>query len=193
MIPSGAVPNAAPASPFPISLRPGLAGSRFIMEFLMSAQQIFATAPLGSLVRYGDGAPRPPARFTKKMANWQRNNGVGRLVAKTPERSSGDGGSLFPASITLHEGDYSSAGVILIVVHRTYSVTSDLQFEIVETPRPGMVRIFQTFRDKLELLHLAEDREAAELWLSKNLHSDARIEVVGDETPPEAAAMAVAA
>ena len=159
----------------------------------MSAQQIFATAPLGSLVRYFESEPRPPARFTKKMAAWQRNNGVGRLVAKTPKRSSGGGSYHFPASITLHEGDYSSAGVILVVVNRTYSVTSDLQFEVVETPRPGMVRILQTFRDKVELLHLAEDREAAELWLSKNPYSNARLEVVGDGRPPEPAATAIAA
>ena len=62
-----------------------------------------------------------------------------------------------------------------------------------ELPRPGMVQIIQTFRDAVELLHLAEDREAAELWLAKNPHSDARLEVVGDGRPPEPAAMASAA
>lgn len=158
----------------------------------MSAQQIFATAPLGALIRYGDGTPRPPARFSKKLAAWQRNNGVGRLVRKNPERNGGSG-STFPASITLHEGDLSSAGVILVVMHRTWSVTSDLQFAIAELPRPGMVQIIQAFRDSVELLHLAEDREAADLWLAKNPHSGARLEVVGGETPPEPAAMAIAA
>lgn len=53
--------------------------------------------------------------------------------------------------------------------------------------------VSQIFRDKMELLHLAEDREAAELWLSKNPHSDARLEVIGNEMPPEHVAIAVAA
>lgn len=158
----------------------------------MSAQQIFALAPLGALIRYTDGTPRPLARFTKKLAAWQRNNGIGRLVRKNPERAGGNG-SVFPASITLHEGDLSSAGVILVVMHRTWSVTSDLQFIVAEPPCPGMVQIIQTFRDSLELLHLAEDQEAAELWLAKNPHSNARLEVVGDGTPPEPAVMALVA
>ncbi|HQU67397.1 MAG TPA: hypothetical protein PLI43_04300 [Albidovulum sp.] len=158
----------------------------------MSAQQIFAMAPLGALIRYSDGTARPPSRFTKKLAAWKRNNGIGRLVRKNPARTCGNGFTL-PASITLHAGDLSSAGVILVVVHRTWSLTSDLQFSVAELPRPGMVQIIQTFRDSVELLHLAEDRDAAELWLAKNPHSGARLEVVGDETPPEPAAVAVAA
>lgn len=178
--------------PFFILMRPGFAGSLLSMEILMSAQQIFALAPLGALVRYTDGSPKPPARFTKKLAAWQRNNSVGRLVRKEPGRTGGNG-YIFPASITLHEGDYASAGVILVVMQKTYSVTSDLQFEIADLPRPGMVRVVQVFGDTTELLHLAENREAAELWLAKNPYSLARFEVVGDETPPEPAAMAVAA
>lgn len=159
----------------------------------MSAQQILALAPLGALIRYTDGKPKPPARFTKKLASWQRNNGCGRLVRKDPGRS-GANGHIYPASITLHEGDFSSAGVILVVMHRTYSVTSDLQFEIAELPRPGMVRVVQIFGDTTELLHLAESQEAAELWLAKNPYHLARFEVVGDETPPEpASTMALAA
>ncbi len=158
----------------------------------MSAEQIHALAPLGALIRYTDSLPQPPARFTKKLAAWQRNNGVGRLVRKDPGRT-GASGYRFPATITLHEGDFSSAGVILVVMHRTYSVTSDLQFSIAELPKPGMVQSIQTFRDAVDLLHLAEDREAAELWLAKYPHSNARLEVVGDGRPPEPAAMAIAA
>ena len=42
--------------------------------------------PLGALIRYTDGSPKPPARFTKKLAAWERSNGVGRLVKKEPPR-----------------------------------------------------------------------------------------------------------
>jgi len=45
----------------------------------MSANTIIDQAPLGALIRYTDGSPKPPARFTKKLAAWERSNGVGRL------------------------------------------------------------------------------------------------------------------
>ena len=48
----------------------------------MSATTIIDTAPLGALIRYTDGSPKPPTRFTKKLAAWERSNGVGRLVKK---------------------------------------------------------------------------------------------------------------
>ena len=58
----------------------------------MSATTIIDTAPLGALIRYTDGSPKPPARFTKKLAAWERSNGVGRLVKKgtTPALSDMD-------------------------------------------------------------------------------------------------------
>lgn len=53
----------------------------------MSATTIIDTAPLSALIRYADGNPKPPARFTKKLAAWGRSNGIGRLVKKEPTRS----------------------------------------------------------------------------------------------------------
>lgn len=52
----------------------------------MSATTILDTAPLGPLIRYTDGSPKPPARFPNKLAAWERSNGVGRLVKKEPPR-----------------------------------------------------------------------------------------------------------
>lgn len=52
----------------------------------MSATTIIDTAPLGALIRYTDGSPKPPARFSKKLAAWERSNGIGRLVKKEPPR-----------------------------------------------------------------------------------------------------------
>jgi len=37
----------------------------------MSASTIFDTAPLGALIRYTDGSPKPPSRFIKKLAAWE--------------------------------------------------------------------------------------------------------------------------
>ncbi|WP_257541718.1 hypothetical protein [Sphingobium sp. CFD-1] len=145
----------------------------------MSAHIIHDTAPLGALIRYTDHAPKPPARFTKKLAAWERRNGVGRLVKKEPARERPTYSS--PASITLHEGNFASAGVILVTVMRTHSVDSDLSFEIAERPVVGMVRVIRDSAGNSELVHLAESREAAELWLAKNRHSAARLEEVTAE------------
>lgn len=146
----------------------------------MSAHIIHDTAPLGSLIRYSDSTTKPPARFTKKLAAWERRNGVGRLVKKEPARKRPTYCS--PASITLHEGNFASGGVILVTIMRTHSVDSDLTFEIAERPAIGMVRVLQDFGGNSELLHLAESREAAEQWLAKNRYSSARLEdVTADE------------
>ncbi|MHC1547993.1 hypothetical protein [Phyllobacterium sp. K27] len=146
----------------------------------MSAHIVHANAPLGSLIRYTDHAPKPPARYTKKLAAWERHNGVGRLVRKEPARERPTYSS--PPCFTLHEGNFASGGVILVTVMRTHSLDSDLSFEIVERPRIGQVRVLQQLGDNVELLHLAENREAAELWLAKAGYSSARLEeVTADE------------
>ena len=69
----------------------------------MSAHIVYDTAPRGGLVRYSDGTPRPPARFAKKLAAWERRNGLGRLVRKEPPR--GRPAYCAPASIILNEGN----------------------------------------------------------------------------------------
>jgi hypothetical protein len=146
----------------------------------MSAHIVYESAPLGSVIRYSDGTPKPPARFRKKLAAWERRNSVGRLIKKEPPRERPTYSS--PACCTLHEGDFGQAGIIVLSVRRTYSVESDLRFEIVERPAIGMVRVLQQLGDSPELLHLARDREAAERWLASNRYSRAYLEeVTADE------------
>jgi hypothetical protein len=152
----------------------------FREKILMSAYYIHDNAPLGSLIRYFDDTQKPPARFTKKLASWQRRNGVGRLVRKEPSRERAT--FISPAAITLHEGNFASGSVILVTVMRTFSVDSELSFKIVERPAIGMVRVLQQVGNNTELLHLAESREAAELWLARSGHSHAHLdEVTADE------------
>lgn len=79
-----------------------------------SAQHLFDTAPLGALVAYSDGIPRPPARFSRKLAAWRRFNGVGRLDEKTPAVLRG--AHEVPARFTLHVGDYGSYGTLVMTV-----------------------------------------------------------------------------
>lgn len=146
----------------------------------MSAQHIHDHVPLGALVAYSDGTPRPPARFTRKLRDWESRNGAGRLVRKEPSRERPTYCS--PANFTLHEGDFGDGSTIIASFMRTYSIDSALTFKVRERPKIGMVRVIQSFGDNSELIHLAEDRDAAELWLAKHGYSNARLEeVTADE------------
>ena len=152
----------------------------------MSAQHIFDNTPLGSIIRYSDGAPKPPARFTRKLEHWERSNGSGRLIRKSPGREVGN--HPFPASFTLHEGDFGGGGVVLIVLHRSFSVDTRLRFEVVESPKTGMVRVLAQDSCGTELLHLAANHETAAWWLKYHPHSNAVLEEVMASEPVQQAA-----
>ena len=144
----------------------------------MSAQYIHDTAPLGSLIRHSNGEPRPPERFRRKLAAWNNDNGTGRLVERYPGQVTDNYRS--PAHFMLHLATYGSQGVIVMTVRRAYSVESPLNFEIVDTPKPGQVRVLTTFRGKDELRHLAADMASAEAWMRDNPYSGMRAEIVTD-------------
>jgi hypothetical protein len=151
----------------------------------MSVKAIYDSAPLGALIRFSNDRPKPPARFTRKVAAWERVNGVGRLIRKSPPFVSGAYTGL--ATITLHEDDFASNGVVVLVVHRTHDLDSDLRFDVIGIPPPGSCRIVQPFGETVELLHLADDRTAAEAWLQAHRYSHARIEMVADTNQKQAA------
>ena len=147
----------------------------------MSAQSIYDQAPIGALIRYSDGTPRPPQRFKHKLAAWENNNNGGRLVRKAAPHTSGN--HTTPASFTLHQGDFGSAGVVVLKVFKTFSASSPLTFTIMERPKPGMVRVLARAGGRAELLHLAADRPAARAWLASHRYSDAVLnEVIDDDT-----------
>lgn len=147
----------------------------------MSAQLIYTTAPLGSLIRYSNGKPRPPERFRRKLRAWEHENGMGRLVERYPGYASGSFSS--PPHFMLHLGNYGSQGTVVLTVRRAYGLDSDLQFEIVETPRPGSVRILTSVEGRDELRHLASNVAAAEAWMRVNRYSNMRTEIVTDPDP----------
>lgn len=146
----------------------------------MSAHTIYDNAPIGSIVAWSDGTPRPPERFTRKLSAWQTHNSKGRLIQKQGER--GIGSVSLSASFTLHEADYGAGGVIAIRVHRTFSLDSTLDFTVLERPAIGSVRIFERAGAGAELIHLAAHRQAAEEWLSRHGSPRAVLEeVTADE------------
>jgi hypothetical protein len=146
----------------------------------MSAHAIFDNAPTGSIIAWSDGMPRPPERFTRKLAAWLTSNGTGRLIRKQPGRSMGN--LSLSASFTLHEADFGAGGAVAIRVHRTFSLDSSLQFSVVERPAIGSVCVFDRAGEDAELVHLAPHRRAAEEWLSRHGYPRAVIEeVTADE------------
>ena len=104
----------------------------------MSAHIAFM-APIGSIIAWSDGAPRPPERHRRKLSAWQTNNSSGRLIRKQDERAAGN--IILPASFTLLEADYGAGGVIAIRVHRTFSLETSMKFTIVERPAIGCCRV----------------------------------------------------
>jgi len=158
----------------------------------MSAQLIYDLVPLGSTLTYSDGTPRPPQRHRKKLAAWENRNSGGRLIRKQAEARVGN--TTIPASITLHEGDYGSQGTIVLRVHRTFSVNSDLKFVVGERPAIGSVLVLERNGDDAQLVHLAANRAAAEDWLTRHGYPNAVLqEISADATAADAVEGRVAA
>ena len=146
----------------------------------MSAQLIHDHAPLGAIISYSDGTPRPPERHRRKLQAWERRNNKGRLVKKRDGTSVGV--TRISASFTLHEGDFSSNAVIVLRVFKSFSVDSDLTFTVVEAPAAGSVLVFSRPGDAGELVHVADNRPAADEWLSRHGYPHAMLhEVTADE------------
>ncbi|BAI99005.1 hypothetical protein Sj15T_10020 [Sphingobium sp. TA15] len=142
-----------------------------------TAQSIYDEAVLGATICYSDGTPRPPDRFKRKLRAWEARNGRGRLTRRSP----GSRGSRpYPATFTLHEGNYGSEGVIILSVNRIFSVADERAFEIVDVPSPGAALVLHRWSDEPELLHVAADRAAAESWRDRHGYPNAYIEIVGE-------------
>ncbi|MFK4532051.1 hypothetical protein ABIA00_000234 [Bradyrhizobium ottawaense] len=145
----------------------------------MSAQLIYDLVPLGAIIWFSDGTPRPPERHRKKLAAWEHRNSGGRLIRKQAECRVGN--TVIGATITLHAGDYGGGGVVVLRVHRTFSVDSDLRFVVTERPRVDAVRVLSRPGEDAELLSLASSRAQAETWLRSHGYPDAVLDEVTDD------------
>ncbi|MBP2449812.1 hypothetical protein [Rhizobium leguminosarum] len=152
----------------------------------MFAFLIYELVPIGSIVAWSDGTPQPPKRHRKKLSAWKTRNSRGRLIRKHGERTTGS--SVAQPDFTLHEGDFGSNGTIVIRVHRTFGIDSDLIFRVLERPSLGSVRVFDRAGEYAELVHLAENREAAETWINQHGYPNA---VLQDVTADGVAAVGV--
>ncbi|PDT00458.1 hypothetical protein CO666_30540 [Rhizobium chutanense] len=146
----------------------------------MSASLIYDLAPIGSIVAWSDGTPRPPERFKKKLAAWQTRNSSGRLIRKEGPRQSGNYAS--PGYFTLHEADFGGKDTVVMRIHRTFGLDSQLTFKVLQRPAFGSVRVFDRAGANAELVHLADNREAAAAWLKEHGYPNAVLEeVTADE------------
>lgn len=146
---------------------------------VLDGHAVVAAVPLGTLLRFFDGTPRPPERFRRKLSAWKNRNGTGRLVEKSAACTLG--GTPFPATFTLHLANYGSNGTIVMVVNRGFQATTDLRFEILDRPKPGMVRVFSRRGGRVELHRLASDMAEAVAWMTKNHYCDPIAEIVGED------------
>ena len=147
----------------------------------MSAQLIYDLVPLGAIIQFSDGTPRPPDRHRKKLAAWEHRNSGGRLIRKQAERRVGN--TIIGATITLHGGDYGGGGIVVLRIHRTFSVDSDLSFVVTERPRVGAVRVLNRPGEDAELVYLASSRADAETWLQSHGYPDAVLDEVTADAP----------
>ena len=147
-----------------------------------SAQDVVDRAPLGAIIRFSDGALRPPARFKRKLRAWEDRNGTGRLTEKSGPRDSR------PGDFTLHLGDWGANGMVILSMSRHYTAASAGAFTVERVPRPGEALVLTDFMGRTDLRHVAPSEAAAREWLGRHGYADARIAVVNDPAPPEAAA-----
>ncbi|MFC5342918.1 hypothetical protein ACETK8_20030 (plasmid) [Brevundimonas staleyi] len=127
-----------------------------------SAQTLFDTAPLGALVAFSDGEPRPPERFARKLRAWRDRNATGRLIRRTPARAGR------PAAFTLLLGGLRAEDLLVLIVQRSFEVACALTFEVVDGPKTGEILCLTPYGDELELRHVAADLNDAAAWLDRN-------------------------
>ncbi len=147
----------------------------------MSAKLIFDHAPIGAIIAYSDGTPRPPERHRRKLADWKNRNGAGRLICKRAavER----GAHTIPASFILHEGDFGFNGTIVMRVHKTFDVNSKRTSTVRELSEPGSVLVMSRPGELGELVHLAANRSEAEDWLTRHGYPEAELQEVTVPAP----------
>lgn len=127
---------------------------------------IYDLVPIGSVIRFRDGKPKPPNDEPDELRVWALLNGIGRLAAKNPAPYL----SPLPhsASITLRTAEFGSGPVAGLTISLAEPSHGDLSFEVIELPPIGSVRILRRSADNVELLHLAPDHHAAVRWLARN-------------------------
>lgn len=146
----------------------------------MSGLMIFDRAPVGSIISWTDGKPRPPENQIRALAGWKRDNAEGMVVRKRSHSVMGQ--SLVPASIKVATDAIDDLGAVIGPDFRTFLIDSVLTFTVVELPQIGSFRIFDGSGADAELLHVASGRDHAEVWVkTSGFAVTVMVEVTADE------------
>lgn len=89
----------------------------------MNAKELYDLNPIGKLVAFSDGSPQPPARFTRKLSAWRRNNASGVFTERLDGRPA-DLDILPGFALMVHGGE-----VLRVIQH--FSINSPKSFELV--------------------------------------------------------------
>lgn len=113
--------------------------------------------PLGAVVSFSDGTPRPPERHKRKLRDWERNNGTGELVEVLAKRTDKEWDA---DTFTLQT--YTSD---VLTVNRPVNVpTSPLEYEIVKRAEPGTILAYRASEGRITVTHIWPTQQAALAW-----------------------------
>lgn len=122
----------------------------------MTGAELLEANPLGSIVRYSDGTPQPPARHAKKLRAWQNGNGEGRLIHIKRKTTSNDWDI---DTLTLEV--FTSK---VIVARMTFPANGSQRFEIIAPPPAGSIIAYSEFQGTPEINHFWDSKTAARAW-----------------------------
>ena len=146
----------------------------------MSAQSIYDQAPIGALIRYSDGTPRPPQRFKHKLAAWENNNNGGRLVRKAGasyDRQPHDTGEFHAAPGRLRQRRRRGAQGLQDLFRK---LAADVHRRRTAEAWHG-ARSRSGWGTTPSFSIWPADRAAAQAWLASHRYSDAVLDAVIDD------------
>jgi len=119
----------------------------------MSAITILDHAPIGAVIEWSNGLPRPPEHHVDALFDWRRDNSRGILIHKHGDSASGHYSRL--PHFTVRDGN----------TNQVFLVDSPYYFRVISRPKVGSVRIFGDGHPNPVLFHLVENRADANAWL----------------------------
>lgn len=142
----------------------------------MSENAILQSVPLGSILAWSDGTPRPPRHQHRKQAAWRARNGKGRLVRKDPgDRRRGRG---TPSYCLLHAADDRQGELVTIRTDQTTLSGIAVRVTVLERPAVGSIRVLSSSGPDAQVLCVVADVAAAQKFLSCYRFRDAVLEAV---------------
>ena len=127
----------------------------------MHVLDIMDHVSLGVVLKFSNNQPKPPARFKRKVAAWELDNGMGQLTEI--HRPYEDAFRSHP-HITLKIASYTSKKIEIAQFFRSFSINSPIVFTTFAIPDPGTVLVLRHQKKEHTelLLHHANNRTDAE-------------------------------